>query len=236
MHRGVGVHEHELVGIQCGADAIGRVDHHGQPLQVGEGFGIDKWHKRTHPDHGGLTRRGPLLAPAHGLQITGRPHPTVRIVHRRALHQWRMAIGDGIGGVAGGQQPRTHPGQRPVGTVYRAHLGDRHGDPGAGPLHPGPHLHRRHRDRAQDVEHQPSDPQFGAVEVELFDGPGQQRQRGRTVLDGGIPVAGGTRGRLEHLVAVGLGHPPVVTVAHSAGSAGHPGYAGGVPPNSGHIG
>ncbi len=117
-------------------------------------------------------------------------------------------------------------------------------------FNPGPNPHGRNGYGTEDVQREPPYPQSaaGCLEVEVLDRPGQQRQRRRTVLDLGIPVAAGAVGGQEgQVLAVGNGLPTEQTIDHATGpvasnagsgstssnASGQPGYGGGEPPKAG---
>ena len=149
------------VGIQRGADAIGRIDHHRQSLKRCRRLRIHQRHKRTQPDLGGGASGVGCLRQLTVSRYPGAPSQRVR--HRAARpRRAGVAVGGGVAGVAGGEQPGADAGHRaspPSGrsAIMSAHISEirRPAVP------PRPEPAPAHRDGAEDVQRQAADPQPG---------------------------------------------------------------------------
>ena len=177
VHGGVGVHEQELVGIQRRADAVGRVDDHGQPLHVVTGSPSTRGTSGLSQTRPTPRRVGGLLAAnSPSPDSRGRP-PTRAGSAPLAFTQRGMAVGRDVAGVAGGQQPRGDPGDRALGAVERSatsrRTSARCGHPDAVPR---PEPARGATGMAPRMS-RVSRPIRSGVGGQLLDGLGHQRQR-----------------------------------------------------------
>ena len=189
MHHGVGVHEHELLGIQCGAGAVGAVDHQPKSLQVGHFLVVHQGSSGLGRTTCRLALDGLLPAPANSVQVTRCALPAVRDGDSLTFDQRRITVGGNVAGVAdAGTHAVTRATDRwvPSGratTISAAIIEMR--VPGVPP-------HARTRTGATGIAPRMSSAAARCVAGtvrEFLDELGHQRQRRRTVLDFGSPVA-----------------------------------------------